>query len=552
MGEAMMENGIFANAKARALLEVVRLAFEGGIGFGPEMTGTGTTEDGDASVAGATTADAARQQWRSTNDHAAAQPAPLPHPPHRAASTGSSSRLVPGGPCMWCGVTATPQWRRPRGTAKLLCNACGIFFTRYGRLPEKSQHAHSRASATAAVAAPQPAEVEHPSKQEVIKAEVDDTDKQQPTTSTSSIAGASPHKRKDAPQAEAELLRCMEESAGSLVAGGAAAPALSSPGSMPHSMPALQTGLGRTLSGPQFLHAVGAQSAPALAAAAAAGLLPVAANNPGAFLSVAPLDLGLQQLSMQQLGLLAQPLGGLAQLPALCMGSIADQQCGAVVACMQGQPLGVPGMSGVPAELLARPFTLPPGILPSGVALLGGAAPPQPVYARASKRQERLPSGDSDDSNASTDSHAPHGDAGCSHDEDDGGTTTTKASGITAPASGTVAAAGALSCSPPSMPGVISPSPLGECLPASSLLSGMPQASNPLALVPLAGAGPTSGVALAGSLAGMGGVAVAAGMPSVAQGQAQSQQPVIYLHARRCKGPRSRAASATPSSSTQS
>lgn len=33
-----------------------------------------------------------------------------PPPPSRpASSTGSGSRLVPGGPCTWCAVTATPQ-----------------------------------------------------------------------------------------------------------------------------------------------------------------------------------------------------------------------------------------------------------------------------------------------------------------------------------------------------------------------------------------------------------------------------------------------------------
>ncbi|PNH12450.1 hypothetical protein TSOC_000605, partial [Tetrabaena socialis] len=31
-----------------------------------------------------------------------------PRPP-RPVSSGSSSRLVPGGPCMWCGVNSTPQ-----------------------------------------------------------------------------------------------------------------------------------------------------------------------------------------------------------------------------------------------------------------------------------------------------------------------------------------------------------------------------------------------------------------------------------------------------------
>ncbi len=37
-------------------------------------------------------------------------------------------------------LSCSAQWRRPRGTNKLLCNACGIYFTRYGKLPEQRPH----------------------------------------------------------------------------------------------------------------------------------------------------------------------------------------------------------------------------------------------------------------------------------------------------------------------------------------------------------------------------------------------------------------------------
>lgn len=42
---------------------------------------------------------------------------------------------VPGGPCMHCGVTESPQWRRPIDKEQVLCNACGIYYGRHRSLP---------------------------------------------------------------------------------------------------------------------------------------------------------------------------------------------------------------------------------------------------------------------------------------------------------------------------------------------------------------------------------------------------------------------------------
>ncbi|GIL43624.1 hypothetical protein Vafri_1320 [Volvox africanus] len=160
---------------------------------------------------------------------------------------------------MWCGVTATPQWRRPRGTNKLLCNACGIFFTRYGKLPERSHHIHAAANQTpiAAVAVAPPAHPSMPSSvpavqetyplqsqgdvdqaepasnrpaeidaadagdcslHEQVKAESQQKALQSETVKSRRTGGiyshtrSSPHKRKGAPQTESELLPCVERS----------------------------------------------------------------------------------------------------------------------------------------------------------------------------------------------------------------------------------------------------------------------------------------------------------------------------------------------------
>jgi hypothetical protein len=46
-------------------------------------------------------------------------------------------KLLPGGPCVCCGARLSPQWRKPvlQDEVKVLCNACGIYFTRHKTLP---------------------------------------------------------------------------------------------------------------------------------------------------------------------------------------------------------------------------------------------------------------------------------------------------------------------------------------------------------------------------------------------------------------------------------
>ena len=41
-----------------------------------------------------------------------------------------------GGPCAHCGATESPQWRRPLTKKMVLCNACGIYYSRHHSLPK--------------------------------------------------------------------------------------------------------------------------------------------------------------------------------------------------------------------------------------------------------------------------------------------------------------------------------------------------------------------------------------------------------------------------------
>mmetsp|Transcript_9243 Transcript_9243/g.19766 ORF Transcript_9243/g.19766 Transcript_9243/m.19766 type:complete len:463 (+) Transcript_9243:385-1773(+) len=46
---------------------------------------------------------------------------------------------VPGGPCAHCGATESPQWRRPLTKKVVLCNACGIYYSRHHSLPKRKK-----------------------------------------------------------------------------------------------------------------------------------------------------------------------------------------------------------------------------------------------------------------------------------------------------------------------------------------------------------------------------------------------------------------------------
>lgn len=47
-----------------------------------------------------------------------------------------SPKIPNGGPCSHCGTTHSPQWRRPPPKKALLCNACGIYYSRHRSLPK--------------------------------------------------------------------------------------------------------------------------------------------------------------------------------------------------------------------------------------------------------------------------------------------------------------------------------------------------------------------------------------------------------------------------------
>lgn len=46
---------------------------------------------------------------------------------------------VLGGPCAHCGATESPQWRRPLTKKVVLCNACGIYYSRHHSLPKRKK-----------------------------------------------------------------------------------------------------------------------------------------------------------------------------------------------------------------------------------------------------------------------------------------------------------------------------------------------------------------------------------------------------------------------------
>lgn len=38
-----------------------------------------------------------------------------------------------------CGIAESPQWRRPSGKKIVLCNACGIYYSRHHTLPKRKK-----------------------------------------------------------------------------------------------------------------------------------------------------------------------------------------------------------------------------------------------------------------------------------------------------------------------------------------------------------------------------------------------------------------------------
>uniref|UniRef100_A0A7R9V485 GATA-type domain-containing protein n=1 Tax=Chlamydomonas euryale TaxID=1486919 RepID=A0A7R9V485_9CHLO len=72
-------------------------------------------------------------------------PAPAPGPALALAAAPpkkktSSSKGILGGPCSHCGTQDSPQWRRPLTKKVVLCNACGIYYSRHHSLPKRKKN----------------------------------------------------------------------------------------------------------------------------------------------------------------------------------------------------------------------------------------------------------------------------------------------------------------------------------------------------------------------------------------------------------------------------
>lgn len=107
-----------------ALLETVRLVLEGS---------NGPDSDDENGVCYQPQPSSSIGEHTSSDSHLPAQinnkrPAP-------------SSKSVPliGGPCAHCGTMESPQWRRPLTKKVVLCNACGIYYSRHHSLPRKKK-----------------------------------------------------------------------------------------------------------------------------------------------------------------------------------------------------------------------------------------------------------------------------------------------------------------------------------------------------------------------------------------------------------------------------
>eukprot|EP00798_Chlamydomonas_sp_ICE-L_P005734 gene5734-6023_t len=58
---------------------------------------------------------------------------------HLPSKKSNNKSGVPGGPCSHCRATESPQWRRPLTRNAILCNACGIFYSRHHSLPKRKK-----------------------------------------------------------------------------------------------------------------------------------------------------------------------------------------------------------------------------------------------------------------------------------------------------------------------------------------------------------------------------------------------------------------------------
>ncbi|MEW5309772.1 MAG: hypothetical protein WDW38_001632 [Sanguina aurantia] len=143
-----------------ALLEVVRLAFEEGIAIDNLaehrrgnllLSRNACTEE--TSEASSPTSERGRREHDHAWDHADMPSAREQRSGHKqqhhspaslGPATGLVTKLVPGGPCSHCQCTLTPQWRRPKGRDMVLCNACGIYFSRYNKFPPRKPLAESQ------------------------------------------------------------------------------------------------------------------------------------------------------------------------------------------------------------------------------------------------------------------------------------------------------------------------------------------------------------------------------------------------------------------------
>ncbi|GAX83488.1 hypothetical protein CEUSTIGMA_g10913.t1 [Chlamydomonas eustigma] len=113
-----------SDALTYALLETVRLVLE-------DRQDADNAEDPPDR-------DEAIEQQSTSSEHTSSESYPLQiH--QRKKNTPVKNAALPGGPCAHCGALESPQWRRPLAKKIVLCNACGIYYSRHHTLPKRKK-----------------------------------------------------------------------------------------------------------------------------------------------------------------------------------------------------------------------------------------------------------------------------------------------------------------------------------------------------------------------------------------------------------------------------
>lgn len=114
-----------------ALLETVRLVLEG--------------HESEDELKSAPGSPGFQENFNTSSEHTSSD-SYIPAAPRsfgkRPAPANKLSGVL-GGPCAHCGATESPQWRRPLTKKVVLCNACGIYYSRHHSLPKRKKMAIS-------------------------------------------------------------------------------------------------------------------------------------------------------------------------------------------------------------------------------------------------------------------------------------------------------------------------------------------------------------------------------------------------------------------------